>query len=394
MSKSPIVQRDMSMVINNALKQFPIVSITGPRQSGKTTLAHLAANGYAYLNMEIDEHKSFAQKDPTGFLKQYNYKVILDEVQAVPTLFPYLQAHTDKQNKNGAYILSGSQNFLLLEKISQTLAGRVAVFSLLPFSLHEIFPYLKSAQRNWFSLCLRGFYPRLFKEKKMNANVFYNSYCKTYVERDVRQLLNVHNSRAFMQFLKLCANRVGSIFNSQELASAVGVDNKTIAKWITVLEASYIIHLLPAYHTNFDKRILKKPKIYFYDTGLLCFLLGINNEVQLRQSKLLGSLFENFVLNEKLKRYYNKGLSASFYFWQDSNGREVDLLIEEGGKLLVYEIKSSSTAKSDFFKNINMFENLAKTAKQKTQKFLIYTGDQSYVIDGTKLQSWQTLADQ
>ncbi len=393
MSKSPIVHRQMSLPLSKALKQFPIVSITGPRQSGKTTLAHLAANGYAYLNMEIDEHKHFAQKDPGGFLKKYDYKVILDEVQAVPTLFPYLQAHTDKQNKNGAYILSGSQNFLLMEKISQTLAGRVAIFSLLPFSMHELFPHLRQIQKKWTSLCFRGFYPRLFKEKQMNPSVFYNSYCKTYVERDVRQLVNVHNSRAFMQFLKLCANRVGSVFSAQEIASAVGVDNKTIAKWLAVLEASYIIHLLPAYHNNFDKRVLKKPKIYFYDTGLLCYLLGINTETQLPHHKAVGSLFENFVINEKLKNHYNKGIATAFYFWQDSNGREVDLLIEEGGKLLIYEIKSSSTAKADFFKNIDMFGELAKKVQLKMQKHLIYTGEDSYAIKDIQVQSWVSLAN-
>ncbi len=391
MSKSPIVHRQMAGIIAKTLKQFPVVSITGPRQSGKTTLAHLAATGYTYLNMEIEEHKHFAVKDPNGFLKKYDYKIILDEVQAVPSLFPYLQQHTDKQNKNGAYLLSGSQNFLLMEKISQTLAGRVAVFSLLPLSLTEIFPYLRTAQKDWHHLCLKGFYPRLFKEK-INPSVFYSSYCKTYVEKDIRQIVNLHNTRAFMQFLKLCAVRTGTILNTQDLATFTGVDNKTITRWITVLEASYILHLLPPFYNNFDKRIIKKPKIYFYDTGLLCYLLGISTTQQLQQHKLYGSIFENFVINEKLKNYYNKGLSPSFYFWQDSNGREVDLLIEGDGHLQVYEIKSSSTAKTDFFKNINVFAAISANSGLKSKKHLIYTGSDSYIIDKIHVVSWSDLA--
>ncbi len=391
MSKSPIVHRQMAAVLTTTLKQFPLVSITGPRQSGKTTLAHLAANGYQYLNMEIDENKIFAEKDPAGFLKKYDFKIILDEVQAVPNLFVHLQHHTDKQNKNGAYILSGSQNFLLMEKISQTLAGRIAIFSLLPFSLKEIGPYLKLNQKKWESLCLRGFYPRLFREKKMTASIFYNSYCKTYVERDVKQLLNVHNSRAFLQFLKLCAIRVGSNFNAQDIAVAIGVDNKTISSWIAVLEASYIIYLLPPYYNNFDKRIIKKPKIYFYDTGLLCHLLNIKTTVQLSNSKLYGSIFENFIIVEKLKEHYNKGLTANFYFWQDTNGKEVDLLIEDNSKLCLYEIKSSSTPKIEFFKNVNTLKEFGKKSGIKTEGNLIYAGEESYKISGNNVLSWLSL---
>ena len=392
MSKSPIVQRRMTTAISKALRQFPIVSITGPRQSGKTTLAHLAAKGYTYLNMELEEHSYFARKDPASFLQQYAYKVILDEVQAVPSLFPYLQQHTDKLGKNGAYILSGSQNFQLMESISQTLAGRVAVFSLLPFSMAEIFPYLKSSQKNWKQLCIKGFYPRLFREK-INPGIFFNSYLKTYVEKDVRQLLNIHNSRAFTQFIKLCAARTGTVLNTQGIAAATGVDNKTINRWVAVLEASYILHLLPPYYNNLDKRISKKPKIYFYDTGLLCFLLGITTETGLQNHKLLGSIFENFIINEKLKQYYNKGLSPAFYFWQDTNGREADLLIEEEGKLLVYEIKSSTVIKPDFFKNVTMFSSAASNAGIKTKKYLIHAGDKTYKIKDTEVQSWAILSE-
>ncbi|MBK8953310.1 MAG: ATP-binding protein [Chitinophagaceae bacterium] len=372
MSKSPIVHRDMAGVIARSLKKFPIVSITGPRQSGKTTLAHLAAAGYRYLNMEIDEHKYFAVKDPGGFLKEYDYKVILDEVQAVPSLFPYLQQHTDRQNKNGAYILSGSQNFLLMEKISQTLAGRVAVFSLLPFSLSEMMPHLRQSQRHWEPLCVKVFIRGFSKEKLSHPflQFVYQNVCR----KDVQQMPNIHNSRAFAQFIKMCAIRVGTPLNTQDIATAVGVDNKTIAKWIATLEASYILFLLPPYYNNLDKRIIKKPKIYFCDTGILCHLLGITDEKQLKNHKLYGSLFENFIILDKMKSAFNKGETPLNYFWQDSNGREVDLLSEEGGKLIVQEIKSSSTPKPDFFKNINLFSNLAKNAGLKPVKKLIYSG--------------------
>ena len=267
MSKSPIVHRSMAAVLATILKQYPIVSITGPRQSGKTTLCHLLGPEYRYVNMEIQENREFARKDPGQFLEKYQNGVILDEVQAAPELFPYLQYLTDKRQRKGEYILSGSQNFLLLEKISQSLAGRIAVFSLLPLSLKELSPYLTASQKRWEYLCFRGFYPRLFTHKKMDAGIFYKSYFQTYVQRDVIQIINVKDIKVFQQFIKLCANRAGTVLNANDIGGQLGVDSKTIARWLSALEASYIIYLLPAYYENLDKRILKKPKIYFYDTN-------------------------------------------------------------------------------------------------------------------------------
>ncbi len=393
MSKSPIVARAITSEVILALKHYPFVSITGPRQSGKTTLCHLVAADYQYVNMEIDENKEFATNDPTGFIKKYSYKVILDEVQSVPNLFKYLLSYTDVQGKNGAYILSGSQNFLLMEKISQTLAGRVAVFSLLPFSLAEQFPYLRKAQKNWMQLSINGFYPRLFNEKKINVNLFYHSYVKTYVERDIRSVLNIHNSKAFIQFLKLCAIRVGNIFNAQEIAAKIGVDNKTIQSWVGILETSYIAYTLPAYYNNFDKRIMKKPKLYFYDTGVLCYLLNIKTVAQLSSHKLLGAIFENFVINEKLKSTFNKAENPEFYFWQDSNGKEVDLLIQRANYLDLIEIKSSSTPKSEFAKNVIDLAALAKAYGQKTKQYVLYTGDETYTMKTVQYTSWLTLLE-
>lgn len=319
----------------------------------------MLGNGFTYINIEIDEYKEFAIADPMGFLEKYKGGVILDEVQRVPSLFPYLQICTDRRNRNGEYILSGSQNFLLLEKITQSLAGRVAIFTLLPFSLHELLPYIKDKERKWSQLCLRGFYPRLFKEKKMNASIFYSSYLKTYIEKDIHQILNIQTSRSFKQFIKLCAARAGCIFNAQELAKLVGVDNRTIARWVSVLEASYIIHLLPAHFENYDKRILKKPKLYFYDTGLLCHILSIKSEQDLLNHSLVGHIFENFIINEIVKNRFNKGLESSAYYWQDSNHNEVDLILNSGEKQELFEIKMSKTVKSDFFKNLQMLKKLA-----------------------------------
>ena len=390
MSKSPIVQRNIVKVVQTALKQYPIVSITGPRQSGKTTLCHLAASGYTYLNMEIMENKHFAESDPHGFLKQYSHHVILDEVQTVPTLFPYLQYYTDLRNKNGAYILSGSQNFLLMKNISQTLAGRVAIFSLLPFSIKELSPYLSKKEKDWRYMTIRGFYPRLYHDKKMNPSIFYNSYTKTYIEHDVKQLVNIQKSRQFSQFLKLCATRAGNIFNAQEIAASIGIDNKTVSNWISVLEASYIIYMLPAYYNNFEKRIIKKPKLYFYDTGLLCNLLNIKTSTQLN-GQLSGALFENLVIMELMKNKLYNGIHPSMYFWQDSNGNEVDLIIEQDAKLELYEIKSGESFKPDFLKNMNLFSNILEKHGLKSKKQLIYNGNQSFTMHGTKVSTFAEL---
>ena len=393
MSKSPIVHRSMSVVLATVLKQYPIVSITGPRQSGKTTLCHLVGHGYRYVNLEIQENREFARKDPGQFLEQYQNGVILDEVQAVPELFPYLQYLTDKRKRKGEYILSGSQNFLLLEKISQSLAGRVAVFSLLPLSLKELSPYLTVSQKRWEPLCLRGFYPRLFADKKMNAGIFYKSYFQTYVQRDVRQIINIKDSKAFQHFIKLCANRAGTVLNANEIGGQLGMDGKTVARWLSVLEASYIIYLMPAWYENLDKRILKKPKIYFYDTGLLCYLLGIKSEADLIKHPLMGSIFENFIITECKKDYYNKGEEPELYFWQDTNQREIDLIINKQTATHLYEIKSGKTPLAYFFKNLASFKLLAKEKGKKVKSHVVYGGNESFKREGHELYSWNYLLE-
>ncbi len=392
MSKSPIVQRKIAKEVAIALTQYPFVSITGPRQSGKTTLCHLVASEYEYVNLEMDEYKTLAERDPRGFIKKYPYKVILDEVQNVPNLFRYLMHHTDKMGKNGAYILSGSQNFLLMEKISQSLAGRVAVFSLLPFSLKEISAYLLKRERSWQYLAFKGAYPRIFKEKKMNVSLFYNSYIKTYVERDIRKLQNIHNSKSFLQFVKLLALRIGNIFNAAEIGAQIGVDGKTIQRWLSTLEASYITYTVPAYYNNFDKRVIKKPKLYFYDTGIACALLGIKTADQISNFKYAGALFENFVINEHLKAHLNNAQQPEFYFWQDSNGNEVDLIIDSAKHLELIEIKSGSTPNADFSTNLQKLTKLMQATGIKTKATVLYGGsDGGFTMNKVQYSDWESL---
>jgi len=362
--------------------KFPVLAITGPRQSGKTTLCKKLFKDYRYVTLENPDNKEFAQSDPKGFLEEYNDKVIIDEVQNVPELFSYIQGIVDESKKTGQYILTGSQNFLLLEKISQTLAGRIYIYHLLPFSYHELkAKYKQGLLANIF----KGGYPRIY-DKKIQPLDFFPSYTQTYLERDVRNILNVKNINKFGAFLKLCAGRIGQIFNSSNIANELGVDHKTVMSWLSILEASFIVYRLQPWYTNFNKRTIKSPKIYFYDTGLACYLLGLKNEKEIMLHFAKGALFENYIINEHLKNRWNNGLQLSSYFWRDSSGNEIDLLIDEGENIKIVEIKSGKTIKTDFFKNLNRFEKLAKDFSVK--KYLIYGGEKSQKRTIAQIFSW------
>lgn len=383
-----MIYRQLETKANELLEKFPLLAITGPRQSGKTTLAQKLRPDYAYVNLELDENRQFAQDDPHGFLQANQGGVILDEVQYVPSLFPYLKHYTDLRGKTGEYILTGSQHFLLLEKITQSLAGRVALLQLLPFSLTEL-RAADSEPATPEKFIVTGGYPRIY-DKQIAPADFYPNYLRTYVERDVRQIVNVTDLRLFRQFLTACAGRVGQIVNFLELGTVLGIDSKTVKSWFGILEASFIVFLLPPYYRNFDKRIVKSPKLYFYDTGLACSLLNIISPEQLDAHFAKGALFENMVIAECLKQQLHAAASPAFYFYQDSNLREIDLLAEHDNKLKAIEIKAGKTLQQAFFKNLYSFQTTAGLAN--VESFLVYGGDQNQARTGLQILAWNQAA--
>jgi uncharacterized protein len=379
-----MIPRQIAPKVQELLNKYPLVALTGPRQSGKTTLAQRLKPDYQYVNLELAENKNFAETDPHGFLKSYQNGVILDEIQNVPSLFPYLKHYTDQRNRVGEYILTGSQHFLLLENITQSLAGRVALLNLLPLSLAELLGSVTFDEPEKF--ILTGGYPRIY-DRGIEPTDFYPSYISTYVERDVRQIIKVVDLRQFRQFLTICAGRVGQLVNFAEIGNVLGIDAKTIKSWLGILEASFIIYLLPPYYRNFDKRVVKSPKLYFYDTGLACSLLGIQTERQLDAHFAKGALFENMIIVEYLKHVLNMGQKANFYFWQDSNAREIDLLIEHNNVLNALEIKSSKTISPSFFKNLYVFKDLA--ASENVALYVIYGGDKPQLRSDMTILTWK-----
>jgi len=377
-----MIQRQLYTKASQLLEKFPIIAITGPRQSGKTTFSKQLRPEYSYVNLEDITNREFAKNDPKGFLNTYKNGAIIDEIQYVPELFSYLQVFTDERNQVGEYIITGSQNFLLMQQISQSLAGRVALFTLLPLSLKE----LKDSEYSfstWESYAVSGSYPRkiLFD---IDGRDYYANYLSTYVERDIRLLKNITNLDLFQKFIFLVAGRVGQLFNQSSLGNELGVDNKTINSWMSLLETSYIAYRLYPYHSNFNKRIVKTPKVYFYDTGLLSFLLGIKSEQEMSQHFAKGSIFENLIINEFLKNAYNKGDTPIFYFWRDHANNEVDLLIENHPKIDIYEIKSSTTIKMDFFKGLNHFKGLHSSVNAH----LIYGGTENQKRTEVNVIGW------
>ena len=312
-----MLKRRLARQVQQLAKKFPVVAITGPRQSGKTTLAKALFSDLPYVSLEDPDTRQYAIQDPRDFLQQYDQGAVIDEAQHAPDLFSYLQTHVDKSQENGRFILTGSQNFLLLEKINQSLAGRVAINKLLPLSLHEL-------QTNKIALTtpeesiFRGFYPRLYTDKTLLPTEWYPNYIQTYLERDVRQIKNILDLSQFQLFLKMCASRVGQLLNLSSLANDCGINHNTAKSWIGLLEASYIIFLQRPYYQNFSKRLVKMPKLYFYDTGVACSLLGIREVEQVNTHFAKGALFENLIILELLKHRYNQGLENNLYFWRDN----------------------------------------------------------------------------
>ena len=380
-----MIRRHLAPRLEELFSTFPVLAVMGPRQSGKTTLVKSTFSHLPYVNLEELDTREFAFSDPRGFLNTYPSGAIIDEAQHVPSLFSYLQIKVDQTNEPGQYILTGSQNFLLHEKISQSLAGRVALTTLLPLSLRECresLPLIESINDALY----RGFYPGPLS-KAIPPHDWFSSYLATYVEKDVRQVKNITDLGLFQRFLKLCAGRVGQLINLSSLASDCGISHVTARSWLNLLEASYVIFSIRPYHNNFTKRIVKAEKIYFCDPGLACFLLGIHGDDQLQNHYLRGALFENLILLELLKQGYNEVAPQQIYFWRDKTGREIDCILEKSGKRSALEIKSGQTLGSDFFTGLSFW----KTLCPEDPTYLIYGGDQSQERREHPVLSWQHL---
>lgn len=385
-----MIKRNISSKILKYYKQYPIISLIGPRQSGKTTLVKELFPDKPYVNLEDIESRDFALKDPKGFLLQYKNGLVIDEAQRVPELMSYLQIAVDEKKENGQYVLTGSQNFLLMEKISQSLAGRTAIFKLLPFSLSELSNTnkIKIEKTKTESMLLKGFYPKLF-EQKIDVEGYYSNYIQTYVERDVRLIKNIGDLNTFRRFLILCAARTGQLLNLSSLAEDCGINHVTAKTWLSILEASFIIFLLSPHYVNYNKRVVKMPKIYFYDTGLLCSLLGISDAEQLSSHYLKGGIFESFIISEFVKYRYNQGLEPNFYFWRNKTGKEIDLLIELPNKLIPIEIKSGHTISGEYFKGLEYYNSLS--GGDAKNSYVIYAGSQNQNRAQGNIFGWRDL---
>ena len=372
------IQRIARAELERCSKYFPVVTILGPRQSGKTTLVKQFFKKYSYINMEEPEYYELAKSDINAFFEAIKTPIIIDEVQRVPEILHKIQTIVDSTKANGQFILTGSFQQGLKSGISQSLAGRTSIINLLPFSISE----LKSAGVDFSrdEFLYQGFMPRHYSENQP-ADLLYRSYFQTYVERDVQTLLNVRNKALFEKFLHLLAGRIGQVVNYESLANDTGVSKTTIEQWISVLESSFIIFKLEPYYENYTKRLIKSPKIYFYETGLAAYLLGIKNADQISRDPLVGNLFENMVILEILKAQLNRGMEKSLYYFRDSKGFEIDLIIADGRTILPVEIKSASTFNKDFSKNLKKMCDFAPNTVSPT---VIYSGNLETELDGVK----------
>jgi len=383
------VQRTIVDSIIELLGKYPVVALTGPRQSGKTTLLKNAFPNYKYVSLEKPDVREFATKDPNAFLKQYSENVIIDEAQRVPSLFSYIQTIVDDSGKMGQFILSGSQNFQLMQSITQSLAGRVALFQLLPLDFQE----LKSEnilEVDPLSALIKGFYPAIY-DRNIEPSTFYYNYVQTYVQRDVSELIELKNISLFKKFLRLLASRVGQLVNYNSLANDCGVSQPTIKSWITALESSYLVFTLQPYFENIGKRLIKTPKIYFYDTGLLSYLLGIKRAEDLLTHSLKGNLFENMMIAEYVKRMYHSNLLHDIWFWRDVAGNEIDMLYLDNGKFHLFEIKSSETILNEQFKGLAYFETTHPSAT--FAKHLVYAGNENQERTQARVLSWRKFGE-
>jgi len=377
-----MIIREITKELTESAAEYPIVTVFGPRQSGKTTLVRMTFPNKPYYSMENPDVRMAAETDPRGFLKNIPHGAILDEIQRLPVLLSYIQGIVDEKQKAGMFILTGSHQPDVHQAVSQTLAGRTALLTLLPFSLTELFSYKKKWDA--FEIIFKGSFPRLHQEG-LSPGRFYNGYVQTYVERDVRTLINVKDLNLFQQFLHLLAGRIGQIVNYTSLGNDIGLSGTSVKNWISVLKASFVIFELQPFFENINKRVVKSPKIYFTDTGLVSHLLGIETSNQAKRDPLRGGLYENFVILEILKSQYNLGIRPQLFFYRDTHGNEVDLLIKKQRQLIPIEIKSGATFTKDFLKGIEQFRNLTKDRCRNG--YVLYDGDERYQLDDISIQN-------
>jgi predicted AAA+ superfamily ATPase len=372
-------KRLLEPVLASLARQYPVLTVTGPRQSGKTTLCRRVFPDKAYVSLENPDTRRLAIEDPRGFLEGYPNGAILDEVQRAPELLSYLQEVVDKDRRKGVFILTGSQQFEMMNRVTQSLTGRTALLKLLPLSLEEL-PRERQAM-SIDRLIFSGFYPSVHKDD-LEPSQFYGDYLETCVERDLRQLVAIKDLNIFQRFIRLCAGRVGGLLNLHALGNDAGVSHTTARAWITLLQAGYIVFLLEPYHANINKRLVKTPKLYFYDTGLACRLLGIENESQVARDPLRGGLFENLVVLEALKHGLHRGLRVELSFYRDNVGNEVDLLYGRGADALPIEIKAGATIACDYFKGLLHY---AKVFPKSSGGALVYAGKEEHIHQGIKI---------
>lgn len=384
-----MIERDSENSVRTLLRGFPIVTLTGPRQSGKTTLAKTIFYDRPYASLEDPDIRQTAMDDPRSFLERFPDGAVLDEVQRCPELLSYLQTIVDTDRRMGLFILTGSQQFGLMSGITQSLAGRTAFIELLPFSVSEL-SRANKLPPSADSILLTGCYPPLY-DRDVPPSAWFNAYVTSYIERDVRQMLKIQELETFQRFVRLCAGRTGQLLNLSSLATECGISHNTAKAWISVLEASYLIFLLRPHHANFNKRLVKMPKLYFCDVGLVSWLLGIRTNEQMMTHPLRGSIFETFVISELLKSRLNHGERPNLYFWRDSNGNEVDVIVEQGAALMPIEIKSGKTVVRDSFSALDKWRTLAGGAA--IEPTLIYGGDNEYSQNGIKVIGWNKCGD-
>jgi len=375
-----MIEREIAPVLRSLFERYPVVTVTGPRQSGKTTLCRAVFPELEYMNLERPDIRTFAREDPLGFLSGLKDGAIIDEIQRVPELVSFIQVEVDQQRRNGVFILTGSQQFEVSEAISQSLAGRTGLLRLLPLTIAELSRIRPDVDID--ALLYGGFYPRIY-DQNIEPTQALGDYFETYVERDVRQIGEIRQLTQFQRFVQLCAGRTGQLLNLQSLGSDAGVSHTTARRWISILEASYVLFCLQPFHANINKRLIKAPKLYFYDVGLAAYLIGIEEVSHLRRHPLRGHLFENLVVVEALKHRFNRGKRSNLLFFRDSGGFEVDLLYTRGDRFTAIEIKAAQTISRSFFSSLKKLRKLFP--EKVSREILVYGGGERYVREGVKV---------